>query len=201
LLIGATLLATSGMAHRAGAQAPAEAPSLQQRQKQPAQKQQQQPPAQPAQKQAQPAQPQQAPQAQPAQIDRNGTLILIRTALVALDQANKTGNYSVLRELGAPGFQAGNSTDRLSEIFAPQRAQQLDLAGVVVIEPQLTLLPQIEPNGMLRMAGFFPSVPQQVFFELLFAPVDGRWRLFGMSVRLGSSTPQAPASGAAGKSE
>jgi hypothetical protein len=98
----------------------------------------------------------------PAQIDRNGVLILIRSALLALDQANKTGNYTVLRDLGAPGFQI-NTAARLGEIFAKQRADNLDLSGVAVIDPQLSLLPQIEPNGMMRMAGFFPlrSIPGQ----------------------------------------
>jgi hypothetical protein len=128
----------------------------------------------------------------PANIDRNGTLILIRTTLIAVDQANKTGNYSVLRALGAPDFQANNSPERLAEIFAGQRARGLDLAGVVAIDPQLTLLPQIEPNGMLHIAGFFPSVPAQVYFELLFAAVDGQWKPFGISVDLRSASPTAP---------
>jgi hypothetical protein len=43
------------------------------------------------------------------------------------------------------------------------------------------------------MKGFFPSVPAQVNFELLYAPVNGQWRLFGISVGLASSTPAAPA--------
>lgn len=128
----------------------------------------------------------------PARIDRNSVLILIRSTLLALDQANKTGNYTVLRDLGAPGFQA-NSAARLAEIFAKQRNEGLDLSGVVVIDPQLTLLPQIEASGMLRMAGFFPSVPTQVNFELLFQPVSGRWRLFGISVDIGPSAPATPA--------
>jgi hypothetical protein len=128
---------------------------------------------------------------QPAQIDRNGVLILIRSTILALDQANKTGNYTVLRDLGAPGFQANNAA-RLAEIFASQRRDNLDLSGVAVIDPQLTVLPQIETNGMMRMAGFFPSVPQQVNFEMLFAPVSGQWRLFGLSVNIGQSGPVAP---------
>jgi hypothetical protein len=137
-------------------------------------------------------QSQQQPSApKPAQIDRNGVLILIRTTLLALDQANKTGNYTVLRDLGAPGFQA-NSAAQLAEIFAQQRRDNVDLSGVAVIDPQLTLLPQIEANGMMRLAGFFPSVPTQVNFELLYAPVDGRWRLFGLSVSFGQATPAAP---------
>jgi hypothetical protein len=127
----------------------------------------------------------------PAQIDRNGVLILIRSTLLALDQANKTGNYTVLRDLGAPGFQV-NSAARLAEIFARLRADKLDLSGVAVIDPQLGLLPQIEANGLLHMSGLFPSVPSQVNFDLAFAPVDGQWRLFGVSVSIGSSAPVAP---------
>ena len=139
-------------------------------------------------------QPQQQPAApKPAQIDRNGVLILIRETLLALDQANKTGNYTVLRDLGAPDFQA-NSAAQLTEIFAQQRRDNVDLSGVAVIDPQLTLLPQIEANGMMRMAGFFPSVPTQVNFELAYAPVGGRWRLFALSVSFGQAAPTAPQS-------
>jgi hypothetical protein len=147
----------------------------------------------PAPKQSAPA-PKQPPQAQapkPAQIDRNGVLILIRSALLALDQANKTGNYTVLRDLGSPDFQP-TSAARLAEIFAQQRHDNVDLSGVAVIDPQLTLLPQIEGNGMMRMAGFFPSVPTQVNFELAYAPVGGRWRLFALSVSFGQAAPAAP---------
>ncbi|RUV17252.1 hypothetical protein EOB77_05220 [Mesorhizobium sp. M7A.F.Ca.MR.228.00.0.0] len=129
--------------------------------------------------------------ARPAGIDRNGVLILIRGALLALDQANKTGNYTVLRDLGSPNFQA-NSAAGLGDIFANQRKQALDFGAVAVLEPQLTLLPQIEPNGMLHMAGFFPSVPLQVNFELLFEPADRQWKIYGVSVNLTSGGPQAP---------
>jgi hypothetical protein len=81
-------------------------------------------------------------QAMPAQIDRNGVLILVRSALIALDEANKARNYTVLRDLGAPAFQA-NSAARLGEIFAGLPDDGLDLSGVEVPEPQLTLLPQM----------------------------------------------------------
>ncbi len=112
-----------------------------------AQQPQASPPPPPAQ-QAQPA-------GKPANIDRNGVLMLVRSVILALDQANKTGNYTVLRDLGAPGFQA-NTAAKLAEIFASQRNDKLDLSGVAVIDPQLTVLPEIQPNGLMRMAGFFP---------------------------------------------
>ncbi len=97
----------------------------------------------------------------------------------------------MLRDLGAPGFQA-NTDARLAEIFATQRRDNLDLSGVAVLEPQLTLLPQIEANGMMHMAGFFPSVPTQVNFDLVYAPVNRQWRLFGISVSIGQMAPAAP---------
>jgi hypothetical protein len=138
------------------------------------------------------AEQQQAAQApKPANIDRNGVIMLIRSSLLALDHANKTGNYTVLRDIGAPGFQS-NSAAKLGEIFAKLRNDNLDLSGVAVIDPQLSLLPQIEANGLMHMAGFFPSVPAQVNFELMFAPVNGQWRLFGISVSIGQAAPAAP---------
>jgi hypothetical protein len=90
-------------------------------------------------------QPPQVQAPRPAQIDRNGVLMLIRSALLALDQANKTGNYTVLRDLGSPGFRA-NSAAQPADIFAQQRRDNIDLSGVAVLEPQLTELPQIEAN-------------------------------------------------------
>jgi hypothetical protein len=62
----------------------------------------------------------------------------------------------------------------------------------LVLEPQLTMLPQIDGNGLMHMGGFFPSAPSQINFELVYAPVGGRWRIFGVSVGVGPSSPVAP---------
>lgn len=141
-------------------------------------------------------QPETPRQATPAGIDRTGVLILIKSALIALDQANKTGNYTVLRDLGSQSFQV-NTAARLGEIFAAQRNQHVDLSGVFLLDPQLTLLPQIEPNGMLHMSGFFPSVPKQVNFDIQWEPEDRQWKIFGLGINIADSSPLAPDSPAA----
>lgn len=128
----------------------------------------------------------------PVEIDRNSVLILIRTALIAVQQANQTGNYSVLYGISAPGFQAANSPERLSLVFANLRAKNFDLSGIVVLEPQLTIMPELYSNGVMRMAGFFPSVPMQVYFDLQFLSVQGQWRLIAIGVDVGGATPVAP---------
>ena len=126
------------------------------------------------------------------QIDKNSVMILIRTTLIALQQANQTGNYSVLRGLTHPDFQSANSAEKLAQIFANLRAKNFDLSGVVVLEPQLTVLPEIYSNGVMRFAGFFPSVPMQVLFEMQFFPVNGQWRLVALAVDVAGSAPAAP---------
>jgi hypothetical protein len=45
-------------------------------------------------------------------------LYLIRSTLLTLNDANRSGNYTVLRELAAPDFQVKNSAADLGVIFA-----------------------------------------------------------------------------------
>src|SRR5258705_1911672 len=49
-------------------------------------------------------------------------LLMIRTTVIGLDQANKTGNYAVLRKLGGPGMQA-MTQEQLAQTFAPLRSR------------------------------------------------------------------------------
>jgi hypothetical protein len=132
------------------------------------------------------------PSPRPAQIDRNGVIILIRTTMIALQQANQTNNYSVLYGISAPGFQSLNPPDRLSKIFADLRGKGFDLSAIVVLEPQLTVLPELYSNGVMRMVGFFPSAPMQIYFDLQFIAVQGQWRIIGMAVDVKPATPVAP---------
>ena len=48
--------------------------------------------------------------------------------------------------------------------------------------PKLIAQPQIAPNGLLRLAGYFPTAPERVNFDLIYQIVDGQWRLFGIGV-------------------
>jgi hypothetical protein len=114
-------------------------------------------------------------------------LYLIRSTLLTLNDANRTGNYTVLRDLAAPDFQTRNTAADLAQIFSDLRRRGFDLFSVAVAAPQLMAPPHIENNGMLRLTGFFPTSPLQINFDLLFQNVDRQWRLFGISV----ATPQA----------
>jgi hypothetical protein len=118
---------------------------------------------------------------------------LIWSAMAALDQANQTGNYSVLRELGSPSFQAANSVATLGGIFQALRSQQVDLSYTLVVGPTLQYPPTIVQNGLLRLRGSFPLRPAPIAFDLLFQNVGGQWRIFGIAVA--PIVPARPQSG------
>ena len=116
-------------------------------------------------------------------------LYLIRSTLLTLNDANRTGNYTVLHDLASPEFQARNTAADLSNSFADLRRRHFDLFSVALAAPQLSALPVLDGNGMLRLTGFFPTRPLQINFDLLFQNTGGQWRLFGISV----ATPQVAA--------
>ena len=108
--------------------------------------------------------------------------MLIKLAVTALNQANITGNYSVLHDMGAPAFQSANSPEKLAQIYGPLRARQLDLSPILIFQPKLFQKPEMNAEGMIRVTGFFPTKPERVNFDLIFQPVNAKWRLFGIAV-------------------
>jgi hypothetical protein len=130
-----------------------------------------------------------APQQQQLPVPLEQALYLIRSTLLTLNDANRTGNYTVLRDLASPDFQNKNTAADLSDSFADLRRRHFDLFSVALAAPQLAAAPALDGNGLLRLTGFFPTRPQQINFDLLFQNVAGQWRLFGISV----ATPQVSA--------
>jgi hypothetical protein len=136
-----------------------------------------------------PAQPAAAAQQQQLPVSLEQALYLIRSTLLTLNDANRTGNYTVLRDLASPDFQAANTAADLAQNFSDLRRRKFDLFTVALAAPQLTAAPALDGSGMLRLTGFFPTRPLQINFDLLFQNVGGQWRLFGISV----ATPQVAA--------
>jgi hypothetical protein len=110
-------------------------------------------------------------------------LIMVRSALSALDQANKTNNYSVLYALGSPVFQQ-NSPQQLSDQFINIRNANVDLQPALVLTPQITQPPGFTPEGLLVLNGLFPSQPLQIKFVVAYQPVGPVWRLAAVNLSL-----------------
>jgi hypothetical protein len=125
---------------------------------------------------------------QPAQfISKEQAVYLVRSALLTLNDANRSGNYTVLRDLASPDFQTKNTAADLTQIFADLRHRDFDLFAVAILAPRFTSPPAITTGGGLHLKGFFPTRPLEISFDLTFQTVSGQWRLFAISV----ATPEA----------
>lgn len=122
------------------------------------------------------------PQPKPLLPQPAAVLAMVRSTLVAVDQANKTGNYTVLRDLAGPEFRDANDASKLSKIFSPLAGQGVDLLAVTVATPTYKTPPQVTPKDMLYVYGSFAIAPRPINFEVLYKMHGGRWRLFGVLI-------------------
>ena len=102
--------------------------------------------------------------------------MLIRMTVVALHQANLTGNYTVLRDLGSSELRAANDPALLADLFRNFRDSKLNLAPAVLFDPLLDEDPRLTTDGFLRLVGHFPTAPQEIVFDLTFRYETGAWR-------------------------
>lgn len=146
--------------------------------------------SQPAAQQSPPARP--AAQQQQAQVPQAaGLLILIRSSLVALNQANQTGNYQVLHAIGSDTLRARTNPQTLAQSFAPFRQRNVNLNPVLYLNPQLSK-PAVIEQGRLHLIGSFPTTPLRIDFDLWFEPSQQQWKIVQMNVNLTPATPPQP---------
>src|SRR5262245_60211309 len=145
--------------------------------------------------QQKPAVPQSPPAAAPVQIapvanapsdapplpSTEQLVSLVRNVLLAVNDANLTGNYTVLRDLSAPDSQGLNTPERLEESFKPIRQQGTDFSIVAIATPRFVQLPTFTPQGYLRVNGEFISSPR-ITFDIFLQHVAGRWRPYAIGV-------------------
>ncbi len=114
--------------------------------------------------------------------DDDVAILLARTTLLALHNANLTGEYGVFRKLAAPPFQQANSAERLAAAFAAHRARPFDLSIAALKRPMWTLPPTVGADNLLRLSGFYSGGTENLRFALAFEPVDSTWRLHEIHV-------------------
>ena len=129
-----------------------------------------------------------APAVPPPPVGQAQAIYLVRSTLMTLNDANRSGNYTVLRDLATPEFAARNSAADLGAAFLDLRRRRVDLFAVALLDPRFDSVPALDRNGRLHIAGVFPTQPLEIRFDLTYGIAQGQWKLFGIAV----STPQAP---------
>lgn len=114
--------------------------------------------------------------------DENTLARLVWSTMIALDNANRTENYTVLYLLGSPQFQQRNTPARLTTLFSDLRRNRVDIGRSILSSPTYYIPPQILPDGTLRLRGGFDFRPKSIRFDLIYANINGGWQINAISV-------------------
>lgn len=106
---------------------------------------------------------------------------LVKTSLIAVNQGNLTGNYSVLRDLGNAAFLQKNTSADLAVLFASFRRNNIDFSNIVELTPIFTQVPIITEQNIVRTTGYFPTTPN-LQFDIIYQLVGNRYRIDSISV-------------------
>ena len=108
---------------------------------------------------------------------------LIWSTILAVDHANRSGNYSVLRDLGAQGFQINNNAAQLAQVFAGIRQQRIDLSNALLVPPTYSEAPRQVQADIIEVKGIFQLRPISIYFDIFYRWEQGRWKLFGIDIQ------------------
>ena len=108
--------------------------------------------------------------------------ILIRTTLMTFNDANMTGNYSVLHAKASKEVQAQLSIEKLFETFKPFRTNQLFFEDIIYEDYDSYEDAMFDSDGALVLVGVFKTDRVKVSYRLEFVKNDAVWKWSGIKV-------------------
>ena len=122
------------------------------------------------------------PRAAQQDSERTAAIILAKNTLLAVNQGNLTGNYTVLRDLASPAFRERNSAADLATIFQNIRRQKIDLSPIVVLDPVMSP-PRVGADGQITLEGYFATQQIRINFQLVYLKANSNgWMIHGVSL-------------------
>lgn len=111
--------------------------------------------------------------------------VLIRTSLLTFNDANLTGNYTVLQERSSKPFRDQLSADQLKGSFKEFVDKQIDITDVAIKPAKPSQDSKIDDDGILLLAGTIALTSSTtVTYTLKFIQSEGRWKIIGLNVKL-----------------
>lgn len=108
---------------------------------------------------------------------------MVWSTILAVDHANKSGNYSVLRDMSSQGFQILNNSATLGQVFAGLRADRVDLSNALLVAPSYLQAPLMVDTNVLQVNGVFQIRPVAIYFDFYYIWEQGSWKLHGVDLR------------------
>jgi len=110
--------------------------------------------------------------------------VIIKETLLTFNDANVTGNYTVLNAKLSKPFREQFPAERLKEVFKEFAAKHIDIAVVAAKPPIPSQDPTVTDDGILKLSGYFDTSPSRVNYQLEFILSDGEWKAIKINVDL-----------------
>jgi hypothetical protein len=108
--------------------------------------------------------------------------VLVKTTLLTFNDANVTGNYTVLNARLSRPFRDQFDADKLKASFKDFSDRHINF-DVIAAKPVIpTGDAQIDSDGVLQLRGYFDTTPKKVKYELKFIRSEGEWKASGIKV-------------------
>jgi opacity protein-like surface antigen len=108
--------------------------------------------------------------------------VLVKSTLMTFNDANLTGNYTVLYDKASKPFKAQLSVQKLVDGFKGFREKKVNLASIVSADMDPGNKATINNDGVLNLKGRFKDDEKRIRFDLNFVYEDGSWKLLGIEV-------------------
>ena len=112
--------------------------------------------------------------------------ILIKASLLTLNDANVTGNYTVLHAKLGKQFRDQITPDKLKQAFKSFADQKVDWDLIAARTPVATSEAKIDNRGALILRGYFDTKPSRLTYELDFMISEREWKPIMLNVKLKS---------------
>lgn len=110
--------------------------------------------------------------------------VLIKASLMSFNDANVTGNYTVLHAKLSKPFRDQFPPDKLKQTFKAFADQHIDFDIVVAKPPVAAEEAKVDDTGRLALRGYFDTKPSRVHYDLAFIMSDGEWKLIKLNVNV-----------------
>jgi len=116
--------------------------------------------------------------------DQSRQEALIKATLLTFNDANVTGNYSVLHAKSAKPLRDQFTPALLKETFKEFAEKHIDFDIIAAKTPLLTQEPKIDENGRLTLQGYFDTTPSHVYYDLRYILSEGQWKPIKINIEV-----------------
>lgn len=110
--------------------------------------------------------------------------VLIRTTLMTFNDANMTGNYSVLWAKASKDVQGDVTPEKMAATFEAFRKKEFYIEEVVTAEYDSEEKAKLDSQGILVLAGVFKLEEKKVTYRLAFVQDAKVWKLVSLNVSI-----------------